>query len=75
MLITLTLKINHQTMDLMVRPDQRMSDVLQVLKETGKLFFQIDQIIVYSLRKKEYINQLLTFEQAEIYTGDILILK
>ena len=73
-MLTLTLKINHQTMDIMVRPDQRMSDVLQVLKESERLFFQIDQIIVYSMRKKEYINQLLTFRQAEIYTGDILVL-
>jgi len=74
-MLTLTLKINNHSMDIMVRTDQRMSDVLQVLKDNRKIFFRTDKIIVYSMRKKEYINQLLTFRQAEVYSGDILVLK
>lgn len=74
-MLTVTVRFNQQNMDIMVRSDQRISDVLKVLKENQKIFFQIDKLSVYSMRKKMFINQLLTFRQAEIYTGDILILK
>lgn len=74
-MLTLTFKINHQTLDLMVRKDQRISDVLHILKEVGMLFFQIEHMLIYSERKKEYVNKLLTFSQAEVYTGDSLTLK
>jgi len=74
-LITLTVKINQKSMDLMVRPDQRISEVLKVLKENHKIFFQTEKILIYSTRKKEYVNQLLTFRQAEVYAGDVLVLR
>ena len=74
-MLTITLRINHQNMDLMVLPEQRISEVLKVLKENGKLFFQIEKIHIYSLRKKEFVNQLLTFRQAKIYSGDVLELQ
>ena len=74
-MITITVRINNQQMDLMVLPDQRMSEVLKVLKENRKIFFQIEKINIYSIRKKEFINQQLTFRQAAIYSGDILELR
>lgn len=74
-MLTLTVRYNQQNMDIMVRFDQRISDVLKVLKENQKIFIQPDKLSVYSMRKKMFINQLLTFRQADIYTGDILILK
>jgi len=73
--LTVTLQIANQKMDIMVRQDQRIADVLRVLKENQKIFFQIERIVIYSVRKKMYVNQLLTFKQAHIYSGDILILK
>ena len=73
--LTLTLEIGNQKKDIMVRPDQRMSEVLKVLKDNQIIFFQIDKLMIYSMRKKEYVNQRLTFRQAEIFTGDILVLK
>lgn len=74
-MLTVTLQIANQKMDIMVRQDQRIADVLRVLKENQKIFFQIERIVIYSVRKKMYVNQLLTFKQAHIYSGDILILK
>lgn len=74
-MLTVTLQIANQKMDIMVRQDQRIADVLRVLKENQKIFFQIERIVIYSVRKKMYVNQLLTFKQANIYSGDILILK
>jgi len=73
--LTVTLQIANQKMDIMVRQDQRIADVLRVLKENQKIFFQIERIVIYSVRKKMYVNQLLTFKQANIHSGDILILK
>lgn len=74
-MLTLTLKIENRRMDIMVREDQRMSEVLKVLKDNQIIFFQAEKIIIYSMRKKEYVNQRLTFRQARIFTGDILVLK
>lgn len=74
-MLTITLKIGSQAMDIMVLPNQRISEVLKVLKENKRLFFQTEKMLVYSTRKKIYVNQLLTFQQAGIYTGDLLVLK
>lgn len=74
-MITLTVRVNNQSMDIMVRPDQRISEVLKVLKENHKIFFQTEGMVVYSTRKQEFVNQALTFLQAEIFSGDILLLK
>ena len=74
-MLTITLKIGSQAMDIMVLPNQRISEVLKVLKENKRLFFQTEKMLVYSTRKKIYVNQLLTFPQAGIYTGDLLVMK
>lgn len=74
-MLTLTIEIKSRKMDIMVRKDQRMSEVLKVLKDNRIIFFQAEKIMIYSMRKKEYVNQRLTFRQAGIFTGDILVLK
>lgn len=74
-MLTITLRINNKDMDIMVRPDQRLSEVLKILKENQKLFFQTEKLLLYSVRKKEYVNQKLTFAQGEIYHGDVLTLR
>lgn len=60
-----------------IRIDERQSirDTLYVLVENGKLS-PVDHIQkVYSVRKKQYINVLLTYEQAGVYNGDQLIMN
>lgn len=74
-MLTLTFEIGNQKIDIMVRPDQRMSEVLKVLKDNRIIFFQTEKAVIYSMRKKEYVNQRLTFRQAEVFTGDILVLR
>lgn len=74
-MLTLTFEIGNQKIDIMVRPDQRMSEVLKVLKDNRIIFFQTEKAVIYSMRKKEYVNQRLTFQQAEVFTGDILVLR
>ncbi len=73
--LILTIRDKKKDMDIMVRPDQRIGDVLQILKENGKICFVNESMTIYSIRKKEYINSKMTFQQSLIYSGDILVLK
>ncbi len=74
-MLILTIRDEKNDMDIMVRPDQRIGDVLQILKENGKICFVNESMAIYSIRKKEYINSKMTFQQSLIYSGDILVLK
>lgn len=74
-MLILTIRDEKNDMDIMVRPDQRIGDVLQILKENGKICFVNESMTIYSIRKKEYINSKMTFQQSLIYSGDILVLK
>lgn len=64
------------TMEINIRIDERQSirDTLMVLVENGKIYPINDLQKVYSMRKKQYVNIGLTYEQAEIYNGDRLII-
>lgn len=70
-MLTVTFKTNRITMDIMVKYDQRISDVVRILAENGRIKVS-EEYLIFSGRKKEYINSLLTFRQAEVYNGDIL---
>ena len=63
-------------MEINIRIDERQSirDTLMVLVENGKIYPINDLQKVYSMRKKQYVNIGLTYEQAEIYNGDRLII-
>lgn len=64
------------TMEINIRIDERQNirDTLMVLVENGKIYPINDLQKVYSMRKKQYVNIGLTYEQAEIYNGDRLII-
>ncbi len=61
-------------LDIMVNPEQRLEDVCRRVSENGFLppVCSERQIRVYSMRRRAYVNPMLTFRQGEIYTGDIL---
>jgi hypothetical protein len=66
----------YKKLDVMVRPGQRIADVCAKLIENGFLPPLCEETLrsVYSLRRKEYVNPLLTFWQGRVYAGDILII-
>ncbi|MBQ1802074.1 MAG: hypothetical protein II013_03595 [Lachnobacterium sp.] len=74
-MLRLTIKILEKRFDIMVKKDQRIIEVLKVLKENQMFFYDINQMMVYSIRKQEYVNKKLTFKQGDIFSGDILELK
>lgn len=78
MLMTLTLVLDreNQQLDIQVNPCQKILDTLQILKENNRLpnEYDLDSVLIKSKRRKEYINIRLTYEQADLYSGDCLIL-
>ena len=64
-------------MDLLVSDDQTIQETMQILKETGLLAGKTAESVKYvkTLRAEQQVNVLLTYREAEIYSGDILVLE
>ena len=64
-------------MDIQVNAEQKIIDTLQVLYQAGLI--QDEDIgtagYVYSERNKQIVNTQLTYKQAMIFNGDILVNK
>lgn len=62
--------------DIKVNRKQRIEDTVTVLRKCGLLERQeFNFYTIFSKRKEIRINRHLTYEQAEIYTGDILYIE
>jgi len=76
MLMALTLILNKedQQLDIQVNPCQKIADTLRILKENNRLTdeYDSDAVLIKSQRRKEYINKRLSYEQADLYSGDCL---
>ena len=75
-MITLTIvlcKLQIQ-IDVMVKPEQQILEVLSVLEENNKIPMGClnGEIQIRSWRKNTYVNKLASFKMNEIQTGDIL---
>lgn len=79
MIITITqiMGTHNKCMDIQVNEEQKIIDTLQVLYQTGLI--QDEDIgtagYVYSERNKQIVNTQLTYKQAMIFNGDILVNK
>ena len=62
------------SIDIIVKPEQRIKEVIRVLTKECRLPLQLSfgDIVIYSKRQKRYLSEMLTFKQAQIYNGDIL---
>lgn len=62
------------SIDVMVKPEQRIKEVIRVLTQNCRLPLQLSlgDVVIYSKRQKRYLSEMLTFKQAQIYDGDIL---
>ena len=61
--------------DLMVDEDQRIAETLQVLAERELWDGEQEEPVRYikSLRTNKQVDILLTYREAKIYSGDILV--
>lgn len=75
-MIFITLKVSSEKrmFDLQVNTDQKIKSTLRILQEAGLI--SEDEFVkmkyVYSERQKRKINIGVTYEQAQIYQGDII---
>lgn len=78
-MLTLTIVIlnSGSIIDIMVKPEQRIMDVIHVLAQNNKILLDDTKFKVYirSRRLGEYINNMMTFKQANIFYGDILYVE
>lgn len=73
MYITITLKINEKDYDLKVDKRQTIIEFLKIINESLNLNININEInFVKSITHKKQISTYFTFEESEIFTGDIL---
>ena len=72
-----TFAADNKKLDVMVKPEQKIEEVYQRLRENG-YFTSVchgRQIRVYSLSKKAYLNSMLSFQEGKIFQGDILLIE
>lgn len=75
MIITLIWNDEKNEIDMKVNPEQRILDTLLVLADADVLNGTEENQSLYSKRLNEYIEVKMSYEQAGIYNGDILILQ
>ena len=63
-----------QDFDLLVSEDQKIAETMEILAEKGLLEEETAETVscVRSMRTKNQVSVLLTYSEAEIYSGDIL---
>lgn len=61
-------------LDLLVFEDQKIAETMEILADRGLLEEGLAETVKYvtSMRTKDQINVLLTYREADIYSGDIL---
>ena len=61
--------------DIQVNEDQKIIDTLQVLFQAGLFHIEDLNLVrrIYSERNRQFVNTQLTYKQALIFNGDILV--
>lgn len=72
MYITITMKVNDRIINIRVDKRQTISDVYAVIKDREGLTNIPLPKFYKSFQNKKLISSLNTFEQEQIYSGDIL---
>lgn len=72
--LSLTILPQNRRLDIQVNENQTIMETLTVLDDKGLLLgVTVDNhLLIRSERSRERLNPLLTYEQAGIFTGDIL---
>lgn len=75
--LTIVMMNSGSVLDLMVKPEQRIGDVLSVLAENGQISYHStsDKLYTRSWRLGRLVSHRLTFKQAGIYSGDIIYIE
>lgn len=72
--LTIVMMNSGSVLDIMVKPEQRISEVLAVLAESGQILYEVAQQKIYA-RSWRLVSDQLTFKQTLIQSGDILYIE
>lgn len=77
LILTIVMMNSGSVLDVMVKPEQRISEVLKVLADNGQIAYKEEEQTVYtrSWRLGRLVNNGLTFKQTWIQSGDILYIE
>lgn len=77
MIYTLCWEEGSFARDIKVNRAQKIAETIMVLKDGGILPSDLDvgKIGIFSKRKGKYINKNASYEQEEIFQGDILYIR
>lgn len=77
LILTIAIVNTGRRFDIMVKPEQRIKDVFEVLSESGKIDYDSEKECLYARtwRQGSYINLNHTFRQAFIQTKDIIFIE
>ena len=77
MILTLCWESKDMMIDIKVNREQKIADTISILMDGGVLptDFDVDKNDIFSNRKGEDINLNISYEEAEIYNGDILYIR
>lgn len=77
MIFTLCWEDKEFSIDIKVNREQKVSETLLILADGGILpmDFEIEKMRLFSKRKGEYIDINLSYEQGDIFNGDILYIR
>ncbi|MFT3984217.1 MAG: hypothetical protein QM697_09920 [Lachnospiraceae bacterium] len=77
MILTFAIASENKELDLKINEKQIIRDTLSILQKTGYMpeTLDINELKVGSARQKKPILCKKSYEEAEIYNGDILYIK
>jgi len=71
----LTFDYGANQVDFKVEKDYRIKDVLRILNEDTELKSDLEKLhYIGSKRRNQKVNILYTFEEAELFNGDTLVI-
>lgn len=75
--LTIVMMNSGSVLDIMVKPEQRIREVLKVLADNGQISYTDESQNIYtrSWRLGRLVNNGLTFKQVRIQSGDILYIE
>ena len=72
MFISITIELGGQRRDIMIDSEQKISEGLAVLRQSGKLPMGMSPDYFKSMQNQRLVSAYKTFEEEEIFDGDIL---
>ncbi len=75
MIYTLCWKAHGWMQDIKVNRAQRISETIYILRDAGILPGEVEELRIFSKRRGEYVHVDASYEEEDIYQGDVLSIE